>query len=65
MKCVSLVDVRPVKFVEVLVDGVWHPGQLEAWREQDGCWRGFSRWTVGRDGMRHLGWIDQDRLRPG
>jgi hypothetical protein len=30
----TLVDVRPIKLVEVLVDGVWHPGELEAWRAQ-------------------------------
>ena len=40
-----LVDVRPHKPVEVLADGVWHPGELEAWRAQDGRWRGYVRWT--------------------
>jgi hypothetical protein len=48
---------------EVLGDSVWHPGQLEAWREQNGRWRGYVRWTVGV-GRRRLGWVDQDRLRP-
>jgi hypothetical protein len=28
----ALVDVRLDKSIEVLVDGVWHPGELEAWR---------------------------------
>jgi len=58
-----LVDVRPRKPVEVLMGGAWHPGTLEAWRAEDGRWRGYVRWTVGV-GMRHLGWVYQDRLRP-
>src|SRR5215213_2105616 len=53
MTSVALVDVRPPKLVEVLADGVWHPGELEAWRAQDGRWRGYVRWTVGV-GMRHM-----------
>jgi hypothetical protein len=47
-----------------LVDGVWHAGELEAWRTQDARWRSHVRWSVGV-GMRHLGWMDQDRLGPG
>ena len=62
-ECVAILDVRPAKLVEVLVDGHWHPGMLEAWRAQDGRWRGYVRWTIGV-GMRHLGWVDQDHLRP-
>jgi hypothetical protein len=57
------VTVAPAKPVQVLVDDVWHDGTLEAWRTQDGRWRGYVRWTVGV-GMRRLGWVDQDRLRP-
>jgi hypothetical protein len=57
------VTVALAKLLEMLVDGVWHPGELEAWRSQDGCWLGYVRWTVGV-GMRHLGWVDRDRLRP-
>ena len=57
------VTVAPAKPVQVLVDDVWHDGTLEARRSQDGRWRGYVRWTVGV-GMRHLGWVDQDRLRP-
>ena len=60
----TLVDVRPIKLVEVLVDGVWHPGELEARRAQHGRWHSYVRWTIGV-GMRHLGGVDQDRLRPG
>ena len=58
MTYMALVDVRPAKPFEVLADGVWHAGQLEAWREQDGRWRGYVRWTIGV-GMRHLGWVDR------
>jgi hypothetical protein len=46
-----------------LIDGVWHDGTLEAWRRSDGRWRGYVRWSVGV-GMRHLGWVDQEQLRP-
>ena len=60
----TVVYVCPAKLVEVLTDGVWHPGTLEAWRPQNGRWRGYVRWTVGV-GMRHLGWVDQDRVRRG
>ena len=60
---VTCIDVSPAKLVEVIVDGVWHAGELEAWRSQDGRWRGYVRWSFGV-GMRHLGWVDQTRLRP-
>jgi hypothetical protein len=60
---VPAVTVFRAKLVRVLVDGVWHPGELEAWRTQDSRWRGYVRWNVGV-GMRRLGWFDQDRLRP-
>jgi hypothetical protein len=43
MNNVALIDVRPPKLVEVLADGVWHPGELEAWREQQGRWRGYAQ----------------------
>jgi hypothetical protein len=60
---VTYVEERPGKLVQVLVDGTWHDGTLEAWRRTDGRWRGFVRSSVGV-GMRHLGWVDQDQLRP-
>ena len=59
----ALVDVRPAKPVEVLVDGIRHPGQLEAWQSPNGHWRGYVQRTISV-GMRRLGWVDQDRLRP-
>jgi hypothetical protein len=59
----TYLDVRPGKLVQVLVDGTWHDGTLEAWRRTDGRWRGYVRWSVGV-GMRHLGWVDQEQLRP-
>jgi hypothetical protein len=59
---VALVDVRPIKLVEVLVDGTWFPGKLRAWQKHDGRWRGDVIYTIGV-GMRKLGWFDQDRVR--
>jgi hypothetical protein len=56
-------DERPSKPVQVLIDEVWRDGTLEAWRRTDGRWRGYVRWSVGV-GMRHLGWVDQEQLRP-
>jgi hypothetical protein len=60
---VTYVEERPGKLVQVLVDDTWHDGTLEAWRKIDGRWRGYVRWSVGV-GMRHLGWVDQEQLRP-
>jgi hypothetical protein len=60
---VAIVETSPPKLVDVLVGGVWHDGTLEAWRRIEDRWSGYVRWSVGV-GMRHLGWIDQDRLRP-
>jgi hypothetical protein len=48
----------------VPIDEVWHDGTLEAWSRTDGRWRGYVRWSAGV-GMRHLGWVDQERLRGG
>ncbi len=62
-RSVTYVDERPGKLVQVLVDGTWYDGELEAWRRTDGRWRGYVRWSVGV-GMRHLGWVDQEQLRP-
>jgi hypothetical protein len=60
---VTYVEEHPGKLVQVLIDDVWHDGTLEAWRRTDGRWRGYVRWNVGV-GMRHLGWVGQEQLRP-
>src|SRR4051812_26961331 len=59
----ALVDVKPTKLVEFLVDGTWYPGDLRAWVKLDGRWRGDVTYTVDV-GMRKLGWFFEDRLRP-
>lgn len=36
------------KIVEVLVDGVWYPGQLRSWDQaDDGSWSGIVQWSAG------------------
>ncbi len=54
--------VTPPRPVDVRRDEHWWPAQLEAWRRRGGRWEGFCRYTVGV-GARHLGWVDQERLR--
>ena len=60
----TYVDLRPdrVREVQILVDGTWHVGDLEAYRRDRDGWRGFVRWSVG-PGLTHLGWFGEDRLR--
>ncbi len=61
----TYVDLRPdhVREVQVLVDGTWHVGDLEAYRHDRDGWRGFVRWSVG-PGLTRLGWHPEQRLRP-
>jgi hypothetical protein len=60
---VTYVDKRPGMLVQVLADDVWGVGVLDAWRSTDGRWLGYVRWSVDV-GMRHVGWVEQNRLRP-
>jgi hypothetical protein len=50
--------------VEVLhVDGRWYPGFLEHWRQRDGTWQGYVRYSVAV-GQQHIGWFDYpDQVR--
>lgn len=52
-----------VRAVEVLVDGQWTAGELEAYRQDgDGAWRGWVRWAAGV-GQNRVDWFGEDRLR--
>ncbi len=62
MELMTYFEERPGKLVQVLIDDIWHDGTLEAWREPEGHWRGYVCCSVGV-GMRHLGWVDEGRLR--
>jgi hypothetical protein len=61
---VTYVDLRPcqVRRVEVLLDGVWWPGDLEAYRHDGVGWHGFVRHSNG-PGLNHVGWHPQERPR--
>ena len=48
--------------VEVLHQGRWYRGMLEAVRRDDGGWRGFVRFKVGPNAT-HLLWFDEAELR--
>ena len=37
---------------------------LRAWRTVNGRWSGYVTYSVGV-GLRHIGCLDQDQLRPG
>lgn len=49
--------------VEVLVDGVWCPGEIRARRRLDGdIWQAYVHYSVDRDGYRHtlVAWLPYD-----
>ncbi len=48
--------------VEVLHDGVWCRGWLEAYRQDTGGWHGYVRYAVA-PGRRYLQWRDAAELR--
>lgn len=48
--------------VEVLVDDTWWSGTLEHWRQRDGRWEGWVRYSTGV-GENRLGWYDQKLVR--
>ena len=62
----TYVDLRPwhVRPVEVLYEGVWRSGDLEAYRHDVGGWQGFVRHSEGPGAMNHLGWFPEGALRP-
>lgn len=51
-----------VREVQVLIDGTWRIGDLEAYRRDDTGWRGFVRWSEG-PGLHHHDWVGEKRLR--
>lgn len=59
-----LVDLRPwdIRPVEVLVDGKWRTGDLEAYRQDAAGWHGFVRHSDG-PGLNRVGWFRQESLR--
>ncbi len=59
-----LQPVEPACLLHVRRDGHWWPGELRAWLQLETSWQGYVTYTVAV-GMRHLSWVDQDRLRPG
>jgi hypothetical protein len=54
-------DNRLDRIVEVLVNDTWWHGILEHWRQRDGRWEGWGRWSTG-PGENRLGW--QAAARP-
>ena len=55
-------SVRPPQRVVVARDDTWHLGHLEAWQRDGPDWRAFVRYSTGT-GMRHLEWVDAERVR--
>ena len=43
-------------------DGHWWPGFLEHWRQRDGHWEGWVRYSTGV-GQTHIGWFPAEELR--
>ena len=54
--------VRPPWLVEVSVVDTWRPGFLEAWRRDGDSWLAYVRYMEG-PGMRHLTWVQAQRVR--
>ncbi len=48
--------------VEVNVDDAWWPGDLEHWRQRDGRWEAWIRYSTGV-GETRIGWFDADAIR--
>jgi hypothetical protein len=62
---VTYVDLRPdnVRPVQVLVDGNWWDGELEAYDQVDGVWRGYARWSQGIS-QTYIRWFTEAAIRP-
>ncbi len=61
----TYVDLRPdnVRPVQVLThDGRWVDGNLEAYRQRDGVWSGWVRYSTGFAETR-VGWFEEERIR--
>jgi hypothetical protein len=58
------VDLRPwnTRPVEVLIDGIWRPGELQVYRQRDGRWEGWVRWSAS-PGSQYIGWYAAAELR--
>ncbi len=51
---------RPVQVQ--LDDGLWCDGYLESYRQVEGVWAGFVRYSP-EPGVNHLGWFEEPRIR--
>jgi hypothetical protein len=44
--------------------GVWYPGSLDAYRQDEGVWSGYVEYTTGL-AERRLGWVEKGWIRGG
>lgn len=61
----AYVDLEPddYRLVHVqLDDGRWCGGYLESYRQVDGVWSGFVRYST-EPGVNYLGWFEKPRIR--
>jgi hypothetical protein len=56
---------NPSRPVQVLHDGRWVSGWLEAYRREADGWRGKVRYTPPAPGMQFLQWRPADQMRQG
>jgi hypothetical protein len=58
-------DLRPdrIREVQVLIDGTWHHGDLEAYRHDHHGWAGYVRWSAGPGQPNYIGWYSEQQLR--
>jgi hypothetical protein len=62
----TYVQLDPEEHREVRVqhsDGVWYPGYLEAYRQVEGVWEGYVRYTMPSE--TRLAWFEEGRIRGG
>lgn len=61
----TYVDLRPwhVRPVEVLVEGRWRLGELEAYRRDRTGWWGFVRHSEGPGALNHVAWFPEGTIR--
>jgi hypothetical protein len=63
----TYVQLNPDDHREVRVlhrDGVWYPGWLEAYRQVEGVWSAYVRYTIAPSET-CLGWFKEGRVRGG
>ena len=61
----TYVDLRPEDYRAVQVqrdDGLWCDGWLEAYRQVEGVWSGYVRYSK-QPGQNYLGWFEEPRIR--